>query len=171
MEASSQQGCIWNSAHCTLLRGGGHWPKKEVCRYAALETPFRASPIFCNGPISSNSQFTSPLCEKKASTTLILAQIFALKPPNLEIFSSRPPFRCNDQITCPTLWNSWLHTWKRVECPLHTSTQNFYTLCGLICNMNRECGCVLVGWVGDMGRGVCVGVCVRAQFIKNRMPP
>ena len=77
-------------------------------------------------PISSNSQFTSPfpLLRKKCIISTIktssFALILALKPPNLEIFSSQDPsFRGNDQFISPTLWKSRPHTptWKKVASP------------------------------------------------------
>ena len=89
--------------------GGGHWPRKGVWGVRPWRLPFHAFPVVHKGPISSNSQFTSPLLENKkeilASSTSIVAQILTHKPPkakiwkfsvhkppNLEIFSSQGPF-------------------------------------------------------------------------------
>ena len=55
-----------------------------------------------------------------ASTASIFVQFLALKPQNLEIFSSQAPLsRAKYQYASPTLRKSVPHipTWKKVECP------------------------------------------------------
>ena len=70
------------------------YPKTVVLGLACLDQHL-SHPEFTRGPISSNSKFTRPPFEEKlkilASSTPILAKIFALNPPNLEIFSSLDP--------------------------------------------------------------------------------
>ena len=85
--------------------------------------PFQAKESVHKAPFWENLEIL-------ASTALIFAQILALKPPNLEIFSSQAPnleifssqpplFRGKYQLASPTLQKSGPHTptWKKVECP------------------------------------------------------
>ena len=84
-------------------------------RHGPEDPLFTPPPVVHKGPISSNSQFTSPLLRKNGKFTSIFAQIFALKPPILEIFSSQAPKFGNFQFTSPPLRKSGphTHTWKK----------------------------------------------------------
>ena len=67
--------------------------------------PFHASPAVRKGPISSKRiSSQGPLLRKFASTASIFTQILALKPPNLEIFSSQALKLENFQFTSPQIW-------------------------------------------------------------------
>ena len=75
---------------------GEAWPRKGIWGCMALKTPFfHASPAARKGPISSQeSVHKTPFWENLeilASTASIFVKIIALKPPNLEIFSSQAP--------------------------------------------------------------------------------
>ena len=50
-----------------------------------------------------------PLMRKNGKFTSIFAQIFALKPPNLEIFSSQAPKFGNFPFTSPQIWKFSIH--------------------------------------------------------------
>ena len=77
-------------------------PRKRVCGCAALETPFSRLNRSSQGSnfkqmslkVSSQDPLLRFLFEMFASSPSVLAQISALKPPNLEMFSSqlhKPP--------------------------------------------------------------------------------
>ena len=76
-------------------------------------SPFHASPIVRKGQISSESVSSQdPFWENLeilASTVSIFAQILALKPPNLEIFSSQAPKFEHLQFTSPQIWKFAVH--------------------------------------------------------------
>ena len=98
------------------LEPGGHWPRKEVCRCAALKTPGRFTPLLSleeshfkqKSRVSSQDPFWENL-EILPSTAAIFAKILAHKPPNLEIFSSQAPKFGNFQFTSPLIWKFSVH--------------------------------------------------------------
>ena len=98
---------------CINIRGGGDWPRKVVWGYAALKIPFSRLSCSLQGSHfkQKKSVHKTPFwgnLEIFASTASIFAQILALKPPNLEIFSSQAPplFRGIYQFASPTLQKS-----------------------------------------------------------------
>ena len=113
-------------------------PLNDVCTYIAPERhcgdvpwrpPFHTSFVVRKGPISSKRVSSQdPLLRKFWNLTLYTASIFAqtlaLKPPNLEIFSSQAPKFGNFQFTSP-LFQSQIsvrkpHTSEIRAAPAHT---------------------------------------------------
>ena len=85
---------------------GGHWPRKGVWGCAALKTPFFTLLLpLARVPFQAKeSVHKTPFWENLeilASTALIFTQIWAHKPPNLEIFSSQAPKFGNFPLTSP----------------------------------------------------------------------
>ena len=75
--------------------------------------PFHASPAVCKGPISSKRVSSQdPLLRKFGNFSLNSINFrpnLALKPPNLEIFSSQAPKLENFQFTSPQIWKFSVH--------------------------------------------------------------
>ena len=94
--------CTWGGCK---VKPGGHWPGKGVRGCAALKTPFLRLSGSSQG---SQTPFWENL-EILASTASIFAQILALKPQNLEIFSSQAPKLENFQFTRPQIWKFSVH--------------------------------------------------------------
>ena len=96
---------------CMYIAPGGHWP-------------FHASPVVRKGPISSKSQFTRTIWNLTLYTASIFAQILALKPPYLEIFSSQAPKFGNFQFRSPLFQRQISvrkpHTSEIQAAPAHT---------------------------------------------------
>ena len=92
----------------------GHWPRKGVWGCAALKTPFFTPLLlFARVPFQAKgSVHKTPFWENLeilASTASIFAQVLALKPLNLEIFSSQAPKLGNFQSTSPQIWKFSVH--------------------------------------------------------------
>ena len=85
--------------------GGGTDLERGYGDVRPWRPPFHASPVLHKGPISSKSvRSQDPLFRKFGNFSLyshIFAQSSALKPPNLEIFSSQAPKFENFQFTSP----------------------------------------------------------------------
>ena len=98
------------------IRGVGTDLEKGYGEEGYGRHPFHASPVVCKRPISSkslkNSVHKTPFEKNLEILASTFAQILALKPPNLEIFSSQDPPLSEAKIRsqAPTLWKSGLHT-------------------------------------------------------------
>ena len=108
---------------------GGYWPWKRVWGCAALKTPFSRPSRSSQGPhFKQKSQFTRPLLRKLGNSSLYspnFCPIWAHKPPNLEIFSSRAPKFGNFQFISPQIWKFSVHKSPLSETSISSQAPHF----------------------------------------------
>ena len=104
--------CGYGGAYVWVSRGGTDI-ERGYGDVRPWRPPFHASPAAHKGSISSKRVSSQDLLLRKfgnlASTASIFAQILALKPPNLTIFSSQAPKFGNFQLTSPQIWKFSVH--------------------------------------------------------------